>query len=629
MKYWALAFMLPAALAQAINVNPQCGTITTGALRPAVTIPRITAISPFVVFFDPSGTTDTQALGGAGTTFQDITYSWAFGDTLKSGTSTWSYGSNANHNVRNLATGSEAAHLFRTEGRDTKYTITLTARDGVNTVKCGVGVTVYDPSGSNGFPGFATTCVSASGTPTAGSGGCPAGATVLNSSSLSASLTSPYFGSNKRTLYKCGDTFTGNGIVLDGVKWRVDAYGGCEGTKTNRPIWSGTTGDVVDIAGTAGDGVIASIDINGNGTANAAVGSPAGDFLKISYQITLYNVNARGTSGAYSFAQGAQWAIVDSAMQNMIAHLGVFGNYSENNQPYSGNTINNLDYMAMLGNLYNGTGNTVTGGGQEVLRISAGRMITIADNTIENANAIGGVIKLHAGNSYHSFPTWGGAYLEKVEVSDNWFGGTSGGIPIDIDPQNNNDDERLRFIIFERNMVTNAGCCEGGFQMSLAASNSTVRENAFIINSTASPLVYAQQSFRFGQLGVEPVASGDEVYNNSFYAPTSRDNAQICIGMNALAMHASPINSFVQNNECYFTSGTHSPVLTGGSGNTISNNTTNAANNPGFINGSSSFSLISDFKPTANYAGGTTVPVQLDALSVTWPPTWDLGAIHH
>jgi len=65
-----------------------------------------------------------------------------------------------------------------------------------------------------------------------------------------------------------------------------------------------------------------------------------------------------------------------------------------------------------------------------------------------------------------------------------------------------------------------------------------------------------------------------------------------------------------------------------GSGNTVSNNTGNVAANPGFTNGSGNFSLISDFKPTANYTGGTAVPVLFDALGILSSSPWDLGAVH-
>jgi hypothetical protein len=46
-------------------------------------------------------------------------------------------------------------------------------------------------------------------------------------------------------------------------------------------------------------------------------------------------------------------------------------------------------------------------------------------------------------------------------------------------------------------------------------------------------------------------------------------------------------------------------------------------------NGSGKFSLITDFKPTANYSGGTSVPVWYDALGVPWSSPQDLGAVHH
>ena len=138
----------------------------------------MSGISPLLVFFDATGTTDS-AITGNTTAFQDVTYTWNFGDTGASGTDTWTYGSNTGHNSRNSATGGVAAHLYVTTGVDTAYVATVTAHSGSNTASCQLGVTAYDPAGSNGFAGTKTTCVSASGTPAPGSGGCPAGAAVL------------------------------------------------------------------------------------------------------------------------------------------------------------------------------------------------------------------------------------------------------------------------------------------------------------------------------------------------------------------------------------------------------------------------------------------------------------------
>ncbi len=95
------------------------------------------------------------------------------------------------------------------------------------------------------------------------------------------------------------------------------------------------------------------------------------------------------------------------------------------------------------------------------------------------------------------------------------------------------------------------------------------------------------------------------------------------------AKSAATINSFAKNNLFYVPSKATGPTVDNtGSGNTVSNNTATVTNSPGFTNGSGDFSLISDFRPTANYLGGTSVPVWSDALGLLWGLTWDLGAVH-
>ena len=75
------------------------------------------------------------------TAFQDVSYTWNFGDFGASGTDTWAYGANRGHNGRNTATGGVAAHLYVTPGADTAYTVTVTAHNGSNTASC-TGVSV-------------------------------------------------------------------------------------------------------------------------------------------------------------------------------------------------------------------------------------------------------------------------------------------------------------------------------------------------------------------------------------------------------------------------------------------------------------------------------------------------------
>ncbi len=587
---------------------------------------RDAGISPFLVFFDATGTTDTSLTSNT-TAFQDVTYTWNFGDYGASGTDTWAYGSNKGHNSRNTATGGVAAHLYVTSGTDTAYTVTVTAHNGANAASCQFGVTAHDPAGANGFSGAKTTCVSASGTPTPGSGGCPANAAVLNTSSFTTALGSAHFGSGKRVLFKCGDTFTGDNATLSGTTWSVGAYGGCEGTQTSRPILrdSGVAGELT-VALASGDGRIADLDLEGNGTAASAVTTPGGN-SKINYQITLYNLYSNGNNSSYSWSQGAQWGLVDSVMTGMRTNIGTFVNYNENNpNTWSGNVYNNLNYQALLGNSFNGAGGNDGGSGQETVRISACRMCVVENNTFENANSIGATLKLHNGNTNNSSSTWTGVYTELVEISDNWFGGTSGAQVVENAPQNAGDDERLRNIVFERNLLAGSTGVQGGRQLLVSAVNETVRDNAFYMIGSSSeyPIYGAQVAAR----GIEPVPTGVEVYNNTCYAPDAI-SGQRCAGFDAVGGLSAPaINSFAKNNLFYTPASGHSTIVNTGTGNTVSNNTATPSNNPAFTDGSGSFSLISDFKPTANYTGGTAVPVWYDALGLLLASTWDLGAVY-
>src|SRR5262249_43152757 len=174
------------------------------------------------------------------TSFQDVSYSWNFGDTGVSGSGTWAHGSHAGHNGKNTATGGVAAHLYITNGGDTTYPVTVTAYDGTNTASCSLGVTAYNPAGANGFPGNQTTCVYNS---TPGSS-CPAGAALLQTYSINTALGSA-FGSGKRVLFRCGDRFSGGYTIGSSVtKASIGAYGGCGKSTANRPLFpksSGTT----------------------------------------------------------------------------------------------------------------------------------------------------------------------------------------------------------------------------------------------------------------------------------------------------------------------------------------------------------------------------------------------------
>src|SRR5882757_5755093 len=138
----ALLFaLLPLSVfAQKTGSNPITGfstaagscPVTVGTLTLNVTVSRSSGISPLVVFFDATASTDTATLGGANTVFQDVQFSWSYGDGLASGTGFWQQGSNAGFNSKNASTGAVGAHLFATQGYDLTYNPVVTAFDGTN-----------------------------------------------------------------------------------------------------------------------------------------------------------------------------------------------------------------------------------------------------------------------------------------------------------------------------------------------------------------------------------------------------------------------------------------------------------------------------------------------------------------
>ena len=598
---------------------------SSGALHLNAKVVRTSGISPLLVFFDATGTTDSSVTGGA-TPFQNVSYTWNFGDTNSSGTGTWSYGSNAGHNSKDTGTGAVAAHLYVTPGGDVSYVATVKAYDGTNTASCQLGVTAQDPSGPNGFAGTKTTCVSASGTPVPGSAGCPAGAAVVRSSSLATALSSA-FGSGKRVLFKCGDSFSGAYTIAAGAStWSIGAYGACENTQSGRPVFNvpggGSALSINSAVTSPGpvDGRIADIDFEGNGSGMVALTTTSGFTVK---QLTLYNLYAHGLTSSYYISGGTQNGIVGSVMNGMGAKEGVYWNYAENNCVNLSSAYNcggtgsfaDVDYTAVLGNNFNGVG-VSTSNTWETFRMSACRLCVLANNNFSNASPTGGAtLKLHSGNTWNSSSTWIGQYTELVEISDNLFGGTSGSQLVEISPQNSYSDERMRNIVMERNLF--AGTTAIGRDVLVSASNVTLRDNVFYVGATG--VEYGAQIAARSQ---SPVPQYVEFYNNTCYARTSM---QACAGFDGTNFRAPGTNGWAKNNLFFDNGSNRATIVNNGAANTVSNNTTNSATNPSMSDANGGFNLLSDFMPNADYTGATAVPVYYDALGVAWG-SWNLGA---
>jgi hypothetical protein len=526
-----------------------------------------------------------------------------------------------------------AAHLYRTSGSDASYTTTVTATDGTNTASCNLGVTAYDPNGANGFPGAATTCVSSSGTPVAGSGDCPVGAAVLSTSSVQTALANAY-GSGKRLLFKCGDTFTGDSggnNNMNGVKAAVGAYGGCQDTQTGRPILKNTGGNaLLQFSGTSGNVMISDLDCEGAGIGGAnLIGGciQETDAPQIAYQVTIYNVLANAEVESYAYRACSQCGFVQSAMTGMgnstsNTWIGTWINVDAySHYPWTGNTFNNNYYQAVIGSHFDG-GTTYARNNAETVRIFSCQYCYVANSDFENAGPGYAQLKMHDGGTG---PTWIGQYTQYVEIGDNYFAGLSGANAVEIAPQADIDDERLRYIVIDRNVWWQSQATSGR-QLLVSGQYISVRDNAFYLGADSS------SGLQVCQRGIEPAPQYVEGYNNSFYAASgSYSGAAITIASNCDAGSIDTANSYFQNNLGYFPGnqgGTISIVQNGsGSGNVISNNTSSTLLNPAWTDSSGTFKRISDWKPTANYSGGISVPVYFDALGLSWLSTWDLGAV--
>jgi hypothetical protein len=165
--------------------------------------------------------------------------------------------------------------------------------------------------------------------------------------------------------------------------------------------------------------------------------------------------------------------------------------------------------------------------------------------------------------------------------------------------------------------------------MIVSAQYETVRDNVFYLASGQShPAGYILQVGTRGNIPGYPTQY-IEVYNNTCYL-LSVSVSQYCVNFSGqVPLTLAGNNSWAKNNLLYDTYGSAATVNNQGTGNTISNNTATPANNPNITNGSGTFKILSDFKPTANYIGGGGVPVLTDALGTPWGSVWDLGAVHH
>jgi len=431
---------------------------------------------------------------------------------------------------------------------------------------------------------------------------------------------------------------------------------------------TGSSGEIGIGSAASNDGRIANLDLEGTEVGTYEIGIYSLSGYNFS-QLAMNSLYINGNVACLQYYGSTLWGLVNSVCTGMQGRMvGVFFNDSENVCVNGSNTYNcgggagqpvfvNINYNAALGNYISGAGASGTED-EESFRTSACRLCVFSNNTFTQALNGGAPFKLHSGNTNGSRAEWLGQYTEMIEISDNLFSGHSGAQIVEVCPQNANSDERIRNVVFERNLSVPS---VGGSAIRICAMNATARDN--VVNGTLASqqygIIFSRRGTEYGYIpsGTSPTTctsgsntgyaycSGNsgapfngsapqynDAFNNTFYA-TGTGAAFV-----ADTWIQGANNSSAVNNLAYKSGGGVTAVTDAGDGNTVANNTANGStgNNPAFTNVSAAPDVMASYQPTANYSGGSSVAVfydgdltTLDPFGVPWSPTWDLGAIHH
>lgn len=596
--------------AQATLYGPTYTVAAASSITPSTACSRTSGNAPLAVYFSAFGTvsTLTSPASNSDAGFHQIKYTWNFGDSTSTGTGTWANGSSNNTNSMNAHVGPEAAHVYGSAGT---YTVQLTAYDGTNTSTtnaCVITVSAW-PSDTT------TTCVAALTTPVAGVDGCPSGAAVAQQSNINT-IASTYLGDNKRVLLKHDDTFTGTagGPVLTCNHCEVNMYGtGAKPISSVQFQYSAgaTPTDDMRVANVDFENLtsttIPAINIYSNSTYvqdvliyNSTYHTCASDTMDSNVSTTGPNTGIFIVGNTFSGCGGVGSEGIHALGQN----IAIIGNSETTNSTAQHPIRLQYGYHVTINN------NSIIGGGSTKEMIA---FRTMANSVTGTGSAW---IDGHTGNFSHY-----------ADISDNNFDLTSGYAFVVLgggqDATAHDYD-----VIVERNF--------GKYESGTTANNGwdvQCGEHVSVRNNVIN------MSFNAGQTGSALNITLDtncaatdtvDIYNNTFYRgnDTTGFTGTITAG-------TGTTNVVIDNNLAYYPFSAGGSWVSCGTGCTAATNTGNVGTlttSPSFSNGSTTFSLLSDFKPTAaSYpiGAGTTVSVWADAVGAAEPSPRDIGAVNH
>jgi hypothetical protein len=458
----------------------------TGAITPSLVPSRMSGVAPLYVFFDATATT----AAATSRPFHELEYRWNFGDPASG---SWASTPDMPNLSRNLATGPVAAHMFESPGT---YIVSLTVLDGGAAATRSIKITVTDTDTV-----FAdnTLCVGNS-LPIAGSGGCPAGAAVLQSSDFGAAINNN-IASSKRILFRRGDTFAASAsanILVTGPGL-IGAFGSGAAPVVNATINSTIIQLSSGSTPTIKDWRFMDLEINGNsGSFTNAFRAEAGidqvTLLRMNIHHMHYGVLLapdRLTYYGSAHRLWDQWAVVDSNIRNAIGGAGGYVLYLAGQR------------IALMGNVFSDSS-----AAEHVLRTPYIFKGVFSHNDMSRPAAAKHVVKMQAG----LFPAAPTGYTEQIVFSDNKFtSGDGGSWTVTLGPANAQTDDKVKQVILERNWFAP----HPGQTVALMvwAQDVTVRNNIFNLTGAKG-----ENGMIVEQRGIEPLPVNVHVYNNTFYS---------------------------------------------------------------------------------------------------------------
>lgn len=529
------------------------------------TASRTTGVAPLAVFFDAVNTTDPSWASGvvqpSNGDYASFHYQWNFDDPA-SGNWTTGRQNFDGYPSKNTATGYVAAHVYDDPGT---YTVTLTVTDtNDNQHVYTQDITVSAFSGTTYY-------VSNSGGADSNDGLSTSDPFKTFNKAMSKIAT------NVRILFNRGDSWSTNSkkdisIAGPGI---IGAYG--TGDKplitlsvesTIFDMTSSTDWRIMDLHLTGPSGASASKAIEGQYTT----------------QNLLYRIKT--TYFGYSIGFGGytndQLSVVDC----------------EADRTYKWGIYIGASRLAILGSSSHDTVDSHN------CRLPHCRKGVISNS--EFLDPAGGKHSF----KYHNSPNFVGAPEGGYTIiSDNKFRHTSWTVA--IGPQDAWKDERIKHVVFERNLSY------GGIAVLVWARQVTVRNNILICNHPAT-----FNGVMIEQRGIEPIPDDVSVYNNTIYADVA--------GFNTFAgiVIEEGTNITVRNNLASAPNWTGYATTIDGTPTTESDNL--LTDTPGFINASAGdFRLQSD-SPLIN-TGSDVSPYVRDDYEGTSRPVgiYDIGAYEY